>query len=799
MNFTNLIEAAEWLGKEEECIKIKRMQKLVENKKFFLTVWGHYSAGKSKLINNILERDLLPVQVRETTAALTYIYYGIDEKCIVIYEDGVSEEYELGVLKEVFQNNTKFPKLEEIDHIEVYINNELLKTGLVFVDTPGVNTVIQKHLNLAVNAIEQSGRILYVLGNAPTNIDKQFIKQIADCGIKISFIRTKCDRFNEMEENVEYALTKEKEDIFSFTGNNTEYIPVSNEKESEWFRNINEIRKLLGQISEKLSDELKQITKERRKIFLHQYEIELSQEEQRLISMIDGNTQSLNQEIEICDRELRSLQSLEADLEKRIEGKVKQAKIESNKEIDELITKRYKVFAKKLENSELKYGDKEKVEKLCSDQIVETVERFQKLLNGYFETIIKEEIENIKDCVTQDIYLNSAPTYTEVEQLNSEILEFYNNRLSEIKSTIQSIMEARKQNEVELSDTLKEWNEEDFMEAIAQLDQKLAEIPSETIFRLSENQNIQPSQIFKKIGIAADMLLLILPGNAISTGVKAMVNTNKLAKTIGKMGKAGEIIVKAGSTIVNNSNKINTGWDWLYTLKRTMKIEDYHREERFVKNMVDNVALKAQDTFESYKGRKSVGDVLDAFTVSYWTEKIGKKFDRAPKMEIDTVQEALKTKTKKIIMQEQQKLSNERIQYQKKVGLLNEKENELKMRQQEAEEIQKNVENDLIKQEKILYEQACKNAFEKYINDYKQYYRDYITSAGNDMMEQYFRCVNQNITMYIANQNADVMRKIEDKKYQIDQLIEMKERGNEELENRLEQCRILLNKMENDE
>lgn len=115
MSYADLIKAAEWLGKENDVIKIKKLNELEEDKTFFVTVWGHYSAGKSKLINNILEREILPVQTRETTAVLTYIYFGIEEQCKIVYEDNTVGSYDISILKRVFQNTDEFEKVSEID------------------------------------------------------------------------------------------------------------------------------------------------------------------------------------------------------------------------------------------------------------------------------------------------------------------------------------------------------------------------------------------------------------------------------------------------------------------------------------------------------------------------------------------------------------------------------------------------------------------------------------------------------------------------------------------------------------
>lgn len=104
MNYDCLIKAAQWMDNYNDVAKFTKLKELSENCRFYVTVWGHFSSGKSRLINNILERDILPVQTRETTAVLTYIQYGINEECVIIWEDGSSTKQEISYLKKIFQN-----------------------------------------------------------------------------------------------------------------------------------------------------------------------------------------------------------------------------------------------------------------------------------------------------------------------------------------------------------------------------------------------------------------------------------------------------------------------------------------------------------------------------------------------------------------------------------------------------------------------------------------------------------------------------------------------------------------------
>ena len=80
MEITVFKEIAKWMGKKEDFLKLLRLEELEEEKRFFVTFWGHYSAGKSRLINSILGKEVLPVQSRETTAATRTVTWESEQR-----------------------------------------------------------------------------------------------------------------------------------------------------------------------------------------------------------------------------------------------------------------------------------------------------------------------------------------------------------------------------------------------------------------------------------------------------------------------------------------------------------------------------------------------------------------------------------------------------------------------------------------------------------------------------------------------------------------------------------------------
>ena len=799
MTIQEVIEVAEWFEESNDVARIKRLKDLFDNHRFYVTVWGHYSAGKSMLINNILNKDILPVQSRETTAVLTYIQYGTLEECVIVYENGTYVSYELDILKNIFQNTSKFEDVGEIDHIEVYIKNDLLRTGLILVDTPGVNTVIQKHQELAVDAIEQSGKIIYVLGNSPSNVDRQFIKQISDCGIQISFIRTKCDKFVKDEEgNPEESLKGEQATIERFLGCEIDFIPVSNIDGNKWSANISEVRTMIKRIANSISDEMNKNLVSRLSVFVNKYLEKLTVESKQLEQIRIGNTKKMDEEILTCEKDLEILESIVVDIEKKIERRVNDAKVQSQKELDNLITLRIEDFDRALSQIEPSATVSSEVKEVYKTHLIVTIERIQRLLNAYFEEIIQQETDTLLDKISDKTISLPVPTYAEVQQENSRILELYNSKLLELKREIERTKEECFLNDVALSEAEAGFNENDYDEAIALLEQELAEIPSGMALRLAEKQDVQPSTIFKAIGNAVDVALLLVPGDVVVKGIKGVANTTKIAQTLHKMGKAGEVIVKAGNTIGKNAKVIDRARDTSYALNQVLGKRKYstQAEKEAAKKIVDKAAQKGKDAFESYKENKKSGNVLDALSVAYWTEKFGKNFDSEPRMEIDREEDDRRNQMRKRIAAQQQQLSDERINKKKELGLLQDKAAELKLREQEEETKRQRIEEELKKQEQNMIRQARITALNKYRQDYKCYYGECITSLANDMMIQCFKVANQNITMYIASQSKEAMDSVKSKRSQLEEIRSLKEKGADEITSKIEKCNEFKMKLE---
>jgi len=142
---------------------------------------GDFSSGKSTFINNFfIGKEILPTNVATTTAKLTILKYGEDERIRLIKRDGSSQEIsnptDTSMAEYVAKGGTH---LDEIEKVEVYIDSEFLKEGVVIVDSPGLNDPETERMKVTLNYVNNADSVLYLLTaqQAWKNNEKVFLEE----------------------------------------------------------------------------------------------------------------------------------------------------------------------------------------------------------------------------------------------------------------------------------------------------------------------------------------------------------------------------------------------------------------------------------------------------------------------------------------------------------------------------------------------------------------------------------------------------------------------------------------------
>jgi hypothetical protein len=142
--------------------KIDRVRRRLEMPNSLL-IMGEFKAGKSTLINTILEEDVLKEGRTATTAVKTLIRYGKQKRLFKVTYDGeeIAVPYsDLGLLTSEL-NLAGVDERKQVDTIIVELPIPLLKK-IVLIDSPGLNSVHDHHTEQANTSIRLADNIFWV-------------------------------------------------------------------------------------------------------------------------------------------------------------------------------------------------------------------------------------------------------------------------------------------------------------------------------------------------------------------------------------------------------------------------------------------------------------------------------------------------------------------------------------------------------------------------------------------------------------------------------------------------------------
>jgi GTP-binding protein EngB required for normal cell division len=113
----------------------------LESTSFEVAVFGRVSSGKSSLLNRILDQSVLPVGVTPVTAVPVRITFGEPPSAHVDFADRPSLTVPLSRLAEFATEQENPANRKHVARIRVELDRPRLRTGVTFVDTPGLGSL----------------------------------------------------------------------------------------------------------------------------------------------------------------------------------------------------------------------------------------------------------------------------------------------------------------------------------------------------------------------------------------------------------------------------------------------------------------------------------------------------------------------------------------------------------------------------------------------------------------------------------------------------------------------------------
>lgn len=606
-------EVAEFINDSATKSLLGIFERQLNEREFLLPFMGQFSAGKSKLINHILGRDILPTRRTETTAFPTYIQYGEEDVAILIHSDNSTEKITFADVKEL-----NYQKVKDIDNpitsLKLFVNNPILSTGLIIVDTPGVNTLINEHVNMTEELLTNSMYVVYVFPGELTKQDLMMIEKIEGLNINCVFVRTHADCIKKVEEDISVTIMNEGETLNNKLGKTVPFYAVTNEEDCNdknlLDMNFDFLKDFLQNgIAANIDDNYKHAILGR----LEGIRVKLEKSINEKIHILEStsnqsekNLEKNERNIKLAKQKLKKIISLNEERIRNREENILTSISENIHSKYEMCLRNFKSAVRRCNfNSEQEASAE--YQRLLSDNIMQMGSETSKYISAYAEESVcamNEEMSHFIDDIQNESGISfdinfDMSTIAEVEQKQKLLEEDFNekyvqlNHLKEMSDEKLSSLGVERSN---LEDTIAQ-----FDSTIAECQKVRNEAMSSYTPHYIDVQGSCPS-IFKKIGNLCDLAMLAIPGTGFAKGAAF---ATKGAKALSK----GNKLLQLGG---QGLTQVAKGLDML---AKTDRIKDTATLLKSVPEVLNGKGASRID--------KKKGSLLDYLSVSYWFEKVG--------------------------------------------------------------------------------------------------------------------------------------------------------------------------------
>lgn len=182
----------------ENAEKVKQLAIKLENREFLIAFCGHFSAGKSTMINQVIGENLLPSSPIPTSANLVKVRTG-EEYAKVFFKNEKPRLYLAPYDYELVKNYCKDG--DQIEAIEISHLESHLPENTVIMDTPGIDSADDAHRVATESAIHLADLVFYVMdyNHVQAELNFLFTKELTEAGKEVYLVINQIDKHNDEE------------------------------------------------------------------------------------------------------------------------------------------------------------------------------------------------------------------------------------------------------------------------------------------------------------------------------------------------------------------------------------------------------------------------------------------------------------------------------------------------------------------------------------------------------------------------------------------------------------------------
>ncbi|WP_214793954.1 MULTISPECIES: dynamin family protein [unclassified Exiguobacterium] len=766
------IEIGEFLQDGIALEKLSGMREKLQEQHFYLPIVGQFSSGKSSLINNLIGRRILPTMLSETTAFTTFIYYGETEFAEIVTANK-SIKFEVEQLMALSQRNLQSPtsvsellKIEPIQNVDivcinVYLQHELFKTGIVLVDTPGLNTIISNHENRTIDIIPKAHAVLYIMGKALTAADVQLVSMIDQLGIDVLFVRTKLDELRKDENDTPKKIMQQDQMLLEDAiGRKATYFGVTNEVDLLVFPHWKELMddfiqflqvQFVHNIDEKKSKSVtRQLTLVKddflcnlneRKLQLEVSKSVTDQDIHQKIANLQGEIEYVHERIQKQEQNFHSLfEATKKSIVSKYEMQFKQTVLDFTQAlrtyntVEELQHAADLQAEQQIQNLTLEIKDftNDKLNAFLKQSAAETNEALQDKIGQFSLSNVPNIQLQVDVPSVDDIFIQGEMIREKIEGSSA-----YDERIQEIAAQRQKM----EQQAVSISVQMQSANEE--MQQLGGCEAKYI-----------QKQDTSSQETLSAFGNIVDIAMIFIPGKAFSTGA---------AKVAGVIKNVAD-----GTKYVNQAAKIASGVEKAgKVLAKTDKIKDATK------------LLETAQNSQRGEGKESKFNILNLLSLEYWFGQVGKAIDGPPQIvEDEQHREAYLHEKSKIEakVEHARQLELSRMQ---QLSLLETREEKLR----EEKRLQEKYEQQLKQEMFELEQKRTQQLKEQQVVSYRQQLIQQFELQLNKLLASYRENMQEYLARFIAYLPTVISLKLQQQlhlqKQQLEELTALRQQNKE--------------------
>jgi small GTP-binding protein len=185
-------------GNKETAQKAKQLAIKLQEREYAIAFCGHFSAGKSTMINTLIGENILPSSPIPTSANLVKVKAG-EDYAKVYFNEGrplyYKAPYDYSMVKTYCKNG------DEITSIEISKSNTKLVSGTAILDTPGIDSTDDAHRIATESALHLADLVFYCMdyNHVQSEVNFMFTKELTEEGKEVFLVVNQIDKHREEE------------------------------------------------------------------------------------------------------------------------------------------------------------------------------------------------------------------------------------------------------------------------------------------------------------------------------------------------------------------------------------------------------------------------------------------------------------------------------------------------------------------------------------------------------------------------------------------------------------------------